>query len=306
VYLQHFGLREAPFALTPDTGYFFPYRHYAGAMNTLLVALRAGEGFIKVVGEVGTGKTLLCRKLLNTLEAGFATAYIPNPYLTPHGLYAAVAEELEVPCQRNMGVHNLIKQLTGRLAEHHRAGRRVVLCIDEAQAMPLETLEALRLLTNLETEKTKLLQVVMFGQPELDTRLDNPAVRQLRQRITFSYALQPMDQDGLAAYVGHRLQVAGYRGPEIFPPRVLRMLYRGSRGIPRLVNILCHKALLAAWGRGALRVSPACMRAAIRDTADARARRRRLHLRLGGSAAAVGLVGAIMAPWLQAGAGGPW
>jgi len=270
MYQQHFGLRELPFSLTPDTGYFFSYGHYADALNTLLVALHAGEGFIKVSGEVGTGKTLLCRKLLNTLDAQFISAYIPNPMLTPYGLQTAVAEELGLEINRNYGQYQLLKMIAERIMQLNGKGKRVVLCLDEAQAMPLETLETLRLLTNLETEKSKLLQVVLFGQPELDKRLDDARVRQLKQRITFSFQLKPIDPRGLESYVTHRLLVAGYQGGNLFQPRALHNLYRASRGIPRIINILSHKAMMVAYGRGEMMVGAGHVKRAIDDTEPAR------------------------------------
>lgn len=269
MYQEYFGLKEIPFTITPDTSYFFSYGKYAEALNTLLVALRAGEGFIKVTGEVGTGKTLLCRKLLNTLEDRFVTAYIPNPMLTPYGLQSAVAEELGLKMDRHYGHHQLLKMITDLLIKLNTDGKKIVLCIDEAQAMPTETLEALRLLTNLETEKNKLLQVVLFGQPELNARLNEKNVRQLKQRITFSYELQPIDRGGMESYLNFRLGVAGYRGNQLFEIRAMDRLYRASRGIPRLINILSHKALLSAYGQGTKFVESHHMRAAIKDTEDA-------------------------------------
>ena len=207
MYLHHFGLRESPFSLTPDTSFFFACSSYQEALNTLLVAARNGEGFIKITGEVGNGKTLLCRKFLATLNQGrqtttligtqdqevaappvprFITAYIPNPYLEPNSLLMALAEEFRVPLEKTTDQHQLLKGLTHSLLECARNGQRALLCLDEAQAMPLESLEVLRLLTNLETEKRKLLQVVLFGQPELNERLKHHSIRQLRQRIQFS------------------------------------------------------------------------------------------------------------------------
>lgn len=273
MYTEHFGLRELPFSLTPDTGYYYELASHREALNVLLVALRAGEGFLKLTGEVGTGKTLLCRKLLDALEREAETAYIPNPFLNPNALRLAVAEELGLRFPRNLGQHRLLKLVTARLVELHRAGRRVVLLIDEAQALPDDSLEAVRLLTNLETEKTKLLQVVLLGQPELDARLAQPRLRQLRQRITFAHRLRPMDERECGAYLAHRMTVAGYQGPPAFEPRAVRQLHRASRGIPRLVNILAHKALLVAFGRGERQVSAAHVRRAVRDTEDARAPR---------------------------------
>ncbi len=294
MYQEHFGLKELPFSLTPDTGYFFPYGHYTEALNTLIVALRSGEGFIKVSGEVGTGKTLLCRKLLNTLDDQFATAYIPNPYLTPYGLYAAVAEELAIPLRGQIGSHHLLKLITHRLVELTQFGKKVVLCLDEAQAMPIETLEALRLLTNLETEKKKLLQVVLFGQPELDERLNNPAVRQLRQRITFSYELTPIDLGGMQDYVSHRLKVAGLEGSKPFSARALRAMYKASHGIPRLINILCHKSLMVAYGRGTQTVAGNDVKLAIKDTAAAQMTR---TVRARHAGLIAGLLGASVVMW---------
>lgn len=269
MYQEYFGLTEAPFSITPDTSYFYAHGHYSEALNTLLVALRAGEGFIKVTGEVGTGKTLLCRKLLNTVEARFVTAYIPNPMLTPYGLQNAVADELDLDISHHYGHHQLLKMITSRLLELTEDGKNVVLCIDEAQAMPIETMEALRLLTNMETEKQKLLQVVLFGQPELDERLNEKNVRQLKQRITFSYHLKPIDRAGMELYLIHRLGVAGYQGGNMFEVKAMGSLFKASRGIPRLINILSHKSMMSAYGQGARYVDNNNMRAAIKDTEDA-------------------------------------
>ncbi len=281
MYLKHFGLREFPFNLTPDTGFFFRYGSHQEAYNVLLVALRTGEGFIKVTGEVGTGKTLLCRLLLNTIGDEFVTAYIPNPCLTSSALHMALADELGIEYPRNIGQHRLLKQISDRLIDLSAAGKRVAMLIDEAQTLPTNTLEALRLLTNLETEKAKLLQVVLFGQPELDQRLENANLRQLRQRITFSHQLAPIELHGLEGYIAHRLNVAGYQeGPPLFSGRCLAALSRASRGIPRLINILCHKTLLAAYGRGDVVVQPAHVRMAVNDTADAMLYRPHLHQRL--------------------------
>ncbi|MHB1240407.1 MAG: ExeA family protein [Gammaproteobacteria bacterium] len=266
MYLEHYRLREPPFALTPDTGFFFSHASHQEALNVLLVALRSGEGFIKIVGEVGTGKTLLCRMLLNTLGPDFVTCYVPDPLLTPSALRLAVAEELGIRCARNIGQHGLLKRIHERLIGLADEGKQVVLCLDEAQSLPDDSLESLRLLTNLETEKFKLLQVVLFGQPELDRRLARPALRQLRQRITFAHSLQPLDRAGAEGYVRHRLQIAGHQGPALFTPRALAKLHRSSGGYPRLLNILCHKALLAAYGTGAAAVGTPHVRRAIQDS----------------------------------------
>lgn len=272
MYQEYFGLTEAPFSITPDTSYFYAHGHYSEALNTLLVALRAGEGFIKVTGEVGTGKTLLCRKLLNTVEDRFVTAYIPNPMLTPYGLQSAVAEELGLDMSRHYGHHQLLKMINNRLLELTAEGKSVVLCIDESQAMPVETMEGLRLLTNLETEKQKLLQVILFGQPELDDNLNGKDIRQLKQRITFSYQLKPIDREGMELYLTHRLGVAGYKGGNLFATKAMNSLYKASRGIPRLINILSHKSMMSAYGEGIKYVDIKNMQAAIKDTEDTQLR----------------------------------
>ena len=267
MYQQHFGLSEFPFGLTPDTGYFYRYPDHQEALNVLLVALRLGEGFIKVTGEVGTGKTLICRKLLNTLSAeGTVTAYLPNPCLPATALRHALADELGIQFARNIGQHRVLKLINERLIELRAEGRQVVLLLDEAQALPEESLEAIRLLTNLETEKSKLLQVVLFGQPELNRMLERSSVRQLKQRITFSHELRPMSQQGINGYLAHRLAVAGGQGEILFAPGAVRALYHGSRGIPRLINILAHKSLLAAYGEGVKKVARQHVHRAIEDT----------------------------------------
>ena len=269
MYETHFGLQEAPFALTPNTRYFLRSPSHADALELLLVALREREGFIKITGEVGTGKTLLCRLLLNELDDIACTAYIPNPHLSADTLYEAVAEELGVDISGCANTHQVLKALNQRLIDLAMDHQPVVLVIDEAQAMPEPTIEALRLLTNLETESTKLLQVVLFGQPELDQLLGKDSLRQLRQRITFQYHLKPLDRASVAQYLRHRLAQAGYNGGELFAPGALKLIARSSGGIPRLVNILAHKGLLAAWGQGARQVGRVHVLSAIRDTDSA-------------------------------------
>ena len=270
-YLKHLGLRELPFDITPDTSYFFASRSIQEALNTLLVAVANGEGFIKITGEVGTGKTLLCRKFLSTVSGGCVSAYIPNPNLEPRGLLLALAGEFGVPAVSGEP-HRLTKDLMQRLLDIARQGKRVVLCMDETQAMPLATLETVRLLTNLETEKRKLMQVVLFGQPELDRNLASQSVRQLRQRITFQYTLKALDRKEVADYVAHRLAIAGYPGQWLFTNGALRELHAASGGIPRLVNILAHKSLLLVFGEGGRQGELRHVRAAVDDTPAANAR----------------------------------
>ncbi len=253
MYEAYYGLREKPFSLTPDTGFYFDSDSHGAALETLLVSIREGDGFIKVIGEVGTGKTLLCRTLLQRLDdATFETLYIPNPHMSRAALLQAVAEELGLKPSDERAVIGTINR---RLLELAREGRRCLLLLDEAQSLPLESLEAIRLLSNLETEKYKLIQLVLFGQPELDARLAEHGIRQLRQRIVHACRIGRLDAQSLPAYVEHRLHCAGYRGPRLFPPEVLRELQRLSGGVPRLVNLLCHKALLLAYGASSFRVT---------------------------------------------------
>jgi len=271
MYRSHFGLREPPFGITPDTSFAFSCVSHQEALNTLLVAVGNGEGFIKIAGEVGTGKTLLCRRFLSTLDDRYVTAYIPNPYLEPRALMLALGEELRVGLDAGAEQHQILKHLNLALLGYARDGKRVLVCLDEAQAMPIETLEALRLLSNLETEKRKLLQVVLFGQPELDDKLGQESVRQLRQRITFQYYLGTLTRQELAYYLAHRLRVAGYVGKPLFTPRSVAGIYRATRGVPRLVNIVAHKCLLLVYGEGGHEVLPRHVRLAVQDTPSARA-----------------------------------
>lgn len=266
MYLYHYGIKELPFTLTPNTSYFFGLPSHKEAIDVLSTALKTGEGFIKVTGEVGTGKTLICRKLLNELPDNFVTAYIPNPYLTPAELRRAVASELNVSLTDHSDQQEFTQRIQQRLIHIHQENKGVVLIIDEAQALPVESIEALRLITNLETETSKLLQVVLFGQPELDEKLALPELRQLKQRITFSYSLRLMDSDQVFQYVRHRMSVAGYKGSELFDHQCCRSLFNASKGTPRIVNVLCHKALMLCYGEGKLKVTTTHIKLAIKDT----------------------------------------
>ncbi|MGL6556013.1 MSHA fimbrial biogenesis protein MshM [Aeromonas dhakensis] len=272
MYLNHFGLQEAPFGLTPNTGFYYGLPPHEEALQVLNWALAQGEGFIKVTGEVGTGKTLLCRKLLSELgseERPVRLAWLPNPHLTPAELRIALALELGLAV-REQSELDLTDRIHRHLISLHQQGSRVVVLIDEAQALPDETLEAIRLFGNLETESSKLLQIVLFGQPELDARLAKPHLRQLRQRIGFSYCLRPLRFDETRAYLEHRLHISGYRGAPLFGGAALRQLWRASRGIPRLINILAQKCLMLAYGQGARQIDGRLVRLAVRDTDDAR------------------------------------
>ncbi len=270
MYLKHFGLVELPFGITPDTSFTYSVQYHQEALNTLLLALDQGEGFVKISGEVGSGKTLLCRRLLQTLNDGWVTAYLPNPNLDANTLFIALAEELGIKDVAEHDQYHLVRRINLALLDFARAKKKVVFCIDEAQAMPIETLEALRLLSNLETEKRKLLHIVLFGQPELDEKLHRPEVRQLLQRIAFHYRLGVLKKSEIGLYVAHRLRVAGYRGEGLFTPAALRALHRASGGTPRLINILAHKSLMSVFGEGRQMAGVRHVRLARKDTEGAR------------------------------------
>ncbi|MAK91818.1 MAG: AAA family ATPase [Oleibacter sp.] len=265
-----YGLNKPAFSLTPDTDFFVDLPSQKAAFDTLLFALSGGEGFIKISGEVGTGKTLLCRRLLNTLETqNIPTAYIPNPALTPSALWRVLARELGIDdhllpdSQVQQSVQHALLVMAGD-------NQVPVILIDEAQCMPRDTLEALRLISNLETERQKLVQIVLFGQPELDGLLSQDSLRQLRQRITYSARLEPLhNADILSVYLQHRLTAAGYRGMPLFNRAALKTLWRASRGIPRLVNILAAKSLLAGYGSGSRMLDSNHVMRAVQDTESA-------------------------------------
>jgi len=280
MYLEHFGLKEFPFTITPDTQFFFPSDASQEALNTILVAAKTGEGFIKITGEVGTGKSMLCRKLMGMLAPDFVVAYVPNPYLDTDTLFREIASELGAAVGLEDTRHQVLRAITDRLMTIHLEGKRALVCLDEAQAMPIETMESLRLLTNLETEKRKLLQVIIFGQPELEDKLNHPSIRQLKQRIAFHYNLTPMVGDEVEYYIQHRLAVAGHSGGRLFTPGALWMLRKRTHRVPRLVNIIAHKALLSAYGKGHKQVGFWDVKAAADDTTSTAPQIRKIQLAL--------------------------
>jgi MSHA biogenesis protein MshM len=253
MYETYYGLTELPFALTPDTEFYFQNSSHQDALNVLLVALNNGDGFLKLTGEVGTGKTLLCRKLLDLLQGNFQTVYIPNPYMSSDALLRAVTTEMGIlPCVRN---GDYLSEINRQLVKNAQQGMKTVILLDEAQSLPVETLEAIRLLSNLETKKHKLVQIVLFGQPELDQKLSATNIRQLRQRIVHACQLKKLTLSSLALYIEHRMASANYHGPSLFDKPAIKRLYHLTGGTPRLINLLCHKALLLAYSSGAFYVS---------------------------------------------------
>jgi MSHA biogenesis protein MshM len=272
MYLQHFGLAQYPFSLTPNTHFFLKLRSHVETFDQLIAALDANAGFVKIIGEVGTGKTMLCRKVLNALEhykSRYITAYIPHPVLSADGIMHALAEEFSVEHSPATSYFELLKIIIEQLLNYASENKQVVLFIDEAQAMPEETLEAIRLLTNTNRENRKLLQVVLFGQPELNSHLQSHNLKLLKEQIQYTFDLPALDRDNLGAYVSHRLLKAGYSGPAMFTREAVDQLFKASRGIPRLVNILAHKSLMAAYGQGKHSIDPRHVKRAIADTESA-------------------------------------
>ncbi|MFN3234307.1 MAG: ExeA family protein [Gammaproteobacteria bacterium] len=267
MYMDYFKLKKYPFGLTPNTEFFCDLEDYHSALSVLLLSLENNEGFIKIIGEVGSGKTLLCRLLLNRLDNDrFETAYIPNPDLDASELRKALAQELNIPFDSATEISTLNSRINQALLEISKRGKQLVFIVDEAQCMPDDTLEALRLLTNLETESEKLLQIVLFGQPELDEKLNTHRFRHLKQRIVFSYQLRPLTLKETHAYVFHRLAIAGQTTGNLYSDEAIDYLHRCSGGIPRLINILCHKALLSAYSQGKICADKQDMQAAVEDT----------------------------------------
>ena len=246
MYLEYYGLKEPPFNITPNPRFLFFSAKHREAFNHLLYGIRERKGFVQLTGEVGSGKTTLCRALLEQLGSRFSTALILNPVLDADQLMKAVAMELGLQVK---GLDRLetVAEINRFLLQQVEHGKDTVLIIDEAQDLTRELLEQVRLLSNLETDERKLLQIVLMGQPELRDRLNDPSLRQLRQRITIRYHLNPLKRNEIGQYVQHRLQVSGANGAPYFTPAALWRIYRYSRGIPRLINAICDKCLLAGY-----------------------------------------------------------
>jgi len=266
MYLEHFGLHKPPFRITPDTHVFFEGSERGPTLHALCYAIATGEGITKVVGEVGTGKTMLCRMLPNTLGDDIDWVYLAHPSLSPDQVLQEVARELGFVVTGYSDKLTVMRQLHSTLLERHAANRKVVVLVEEAQEMPLETLEELRLLSNLETDEYKLLQIVLFGQPELDEKLANRKIRQLRERITHSLYLPPLQLQDIHAYLNFRIRACGYTGPDLFSLAVAKTIYRYSHGLIRRINILADKALLAAYAKDCHNLSARDIKKAARDS----------------------------------------
>jgi general secretion pathway protein A len=273
MYTEFFGLNEKPFSLTPDPRFLFLSESHREALAHLLYGIEQGEGFIAVTGEVGTGKTTLCRTLLQRLSSDTEVAFVFNPILSGYELLRAVSNEFGLITE-GYSRADLNDQLNQFLLQTSRANRRALLIVDESQNLDPATLEELRLLSNLETSSSKLIQIVLFGQPELDDMLDSRELRQLRQRITVRWALSPLNAAETRDYVRHRLKIAGCRECNIFTDKALREVQRRAGGIPRLINVLCDRAMLAGYTNRAPIMEPKTIDRAAREILSARSRRR--------------------------------
>lgn len=273
MYTAFYGLREKPFALSPDPRFLYLAGSHREALAHLLYGIEEGEGFISVTGEVGTGKTTLCRTLLERLDGDIELAFLFNPSRTALELLQSICAEFGLPAE-GLARRSLMNQLDAFLVERKRQGRRVLLIIDEAQTLSENTLEQVRLLSNLETSREKLIQILLLGQPELDRKLDGRGLRQLRQRISVRWKLEPLGPQETRAYVRHRLSVAAGEPRDLFTEAALREVHRRTGGVPRLVNQLCDRSLLAGYAARAAQIRPALVRAAAREIPDTRRGRR--------------------------------
>ncbi len=296
MYEKHFGLAKPPFKITPDPEFFFPGGNRGAVLEALVYAVLRGEGIIKVVGEVGSGKTMLCRMLEQELPHFCEIVYLVNPRLTPAEILHAIAFELGIEVEAPDDKLKVQHALQSYLLAKHADSIRVIVFIEEAQGMPVETLEEIRILSNLETTQDKLLQIILFGQPELDEKLGRQEIRQLRERITHGFDLAPFDRDQIRDYVSTRIRATGYRGNELFDAEAIKELERHSNGLLRRINVLADKALLAAFAANDTAVKPMHVQLAARDS-EFGARYRRPLPRWLAAAAGIAIV-AIGVTWM--------
>jgi general secretion pathway protein A len=247
MYEAFFGLTEKPFQMTPDTRYFFPSQKHTDALNHMVYAIEERRGFVVITGEIGSGKTTLSRVLFQRLDSLTKTAIIRNTHLSAKDLVALTLEELEIPFRPDATKTQLIGLLNDFLVQQLRENSNVVLLIDEAQNLKPTVLEEVRMLSNLETETEKLIQIILMGQPELKAKLWLKDLTQLRQRVTLHYHLHPLDKEEMAGYISHRMHVAGANGTVVFEPGAIDKIYRHTQGVPRLVNSLCDRSLLTGY-----------------------------------------------------------
>lgn len=266
---EHFSLKELPFELTPDLKYFCNFESYQNVLDAVNSCIDKGDAIIKITGEVGTGKTLLCRKLVTEFDGyGYQTLYVHNPSLSTEALLRVIADELNIELEGPSSEYEIHKLLNNKLLEYYQENKRVVLLIDESQTLTDKSLEAVRLLTNLESEDKKLIQIILFGQPELDQRLSQVHLRQLQQRITFSYQLSSLRPNEMEGYISRRLVCAGHNTGRLFSEKANRLIHKVSHGIPRVMNILAYKSLLSSYARGSMVVDEKSVKAAVQDSKE--------------------------------------
>ena len=265
MYLEHFGLTEPPFKITPVTDFFFSGANRGEILDALIYAIKDSEGIIKVSGEVGSGKTMLCRMLLDRLPSNIKAIYLANPSMSRDELLYAIADRLDLNLE-GQRVNIILQTLQNQLEAMYERGERCVVLVDEAHAMPLDTLEELRLLYNLQVGKHKLIQIVLFGQPELDEKLDQSNMRQLKDRIVHHFSILPISRKVIDDYLMFRMRAAGYKGPDVFSAAAVLHIGKASQGLMRRVNILADKALLAAFVENTHKIEARHVQAAIRDS----------------------------------------
>ncbi|MHB1590484.1 MAG: AAA family ATPase [Sulfuricella sp.] len=265
MYLDHFGLNQPPFKITPNAEFFYPGGNRGAILDALLYSIIHGEGIVKVTGEIGSGKTMLCRMLESMLPENVEAIYLANPSLNRDEVFHAIAAELGLATEGKRD-GEIMRLMQNCLIEKHATGKQVVLLVEEAQAMPLDTLEEIRLLSNLETAHHKLLQIVLFGQPELDDHLNLAQMRQLKERITHGFKVPPLDQKDIPEYLMFRLRAAGYHGPNLFSAGAIKLITAASLGITRRINVLADKALLATFAENTHNILPKHIKAAIEDS----------------------------------------
>lgn len=266
MYYEHFGLAQAPFRITPNTDFFFGGGNRGPILEALIYAITQGEGIVKVTGEVGSGKTMLCSMLQSRLPEQVETVYLANPSVSPEEILHAIAFEMQLAIDRDASRLVVMHAIQDYLLKRHAEGKRVVLFVEESQGMPIATLEEIRLLSNLETKSDKLLQIVLFGQPELDDNLRENQIRQLKERITHSFRLEPLTAAETREYLMFRLRAAGYRGPDLFTDAIVREIARISGGLTRRINLITDKALLAAFSENTHSIRQKHIAAAVRDS----------------------------------------
>lgn len=266
MYYEYFGLKQPPFKITPDTSLFFPGGNRGAVLQALIYAVTQGEGIVKVVGEVGAGKTMLCRMLEVELPDNVEIVYLANPSLSPENILHAIAFELKLNVTEKDNRLKVMNELQKYLLERHAENKQIVVFVEEAQGMPIATLEEIRLLSNLETSQHKLLQIVLFGQPELDQMISTREIRQLKERITYSFQLTPFKTNDVKDYLNSRLRTCGYRSADVFSTSAVRAITKYSKGLIRRINILADKSLLAAYAGNTHQVTSSHVKIAARDS----------------------------------------